>query len=161
MFMDRMVNLIENICASSKLTNAQKSEAFAEVVYCLLSEGECEGIEHGDSSAAFHEFRGHTEQKTKTIVVMKEMFESAQRLNKLLRNTRIKWDGSDTKPEDIQSLQDELDRRGVVLPSARSEPKPLPANKGSARDGAMRILQAYEKEFAKTPEAREPAPALA
>jgi hypothetical protein len=104
---------------------------------------------------------GHTEQKTKTIVVMKEMFESAQRLNKLLRNTRIKWDGSDTKPEDIQSLQDELDRRGVVLPSARSEPKPLPANKGSARDGAMRILQAYEKEFAKTPEAREPAPALA
>jgi hypothetical protein len=51
----------------------------------------------------------------KKEAIPKELLESAQRLNKILHNARIKWDGSEVKTEDIQALQDELDRRGIVL----------------------------------------------
>jgi hypothetical protein len=115
MYIDRMIHLIERICASSKLSKTQKSEALEEVVFCTLCEGEIEGIEHGDSNANFHEVRLTSEQKNKTIVVRKEMLESAQRLNTILRDTRIEWDGSDVEATDIQSLQNELDRRGIVI----------------------------------------------
>jgi hypothetical protein len=118
MYIDRMIGLIEDICASSKLSKAEKSEALGEVVILVLSEGEVEGIEHGDSNANLHEARLQSEEKNKTIVVRKELMESAQRLNKILHKTGIKWDGSEVKPKDIQLLQDELDRRGIVVPKA-------------------------------------------
>src|SRR6266576_2289962 len=105
MYIDRMIHLCKNICAS-KLSKTDKSEALEEVVYCILCQGEMEGIEHGDSSANFHEARLTSEQKNKTIVVHKDMLESAQRLNNILRNARIKWDGSDVEAKDIQFLQD-------------------------------------------------------
>lgn len=115
MYIDRMIDLIKSICGSSKLSAAKKSNALEEVVYSILCQGEIEGIEHGDSNANFHEARLTSEQKDKTIVVWKEMLESAQRLNEILIKTRIKWDGSDVKVKDIQDLQEELDRRGIVV----------------------------------------------
>ncbi len=117
MYIDRMIDLIEDVCKCSKLSKTEKSNALEEVVLTILYEGEAEGIEHGDSNANFHEARLTSEEKNKTIVVRKEMLESAQRLNKILQKTRIKWDGSEVKAKDIQFLQDELDRRGIVVPA--------------------------------------------
>lgn len=116
MYIHRMVDLIQSICSSSKLSKAEKSEALEEIVLNILCEGEIAGIEHGDSkNATFHEGRLRPEEKDKTIVVRKEMLESAQRLNKILRNTRIKWDGSGAEAKDVQFIKDELDRRGIAL----------------------------------------------
>lgn len=116
MYIDRMIEVIKSICASSKLSKTEKSKALGEVITSILCQGEIEGIEDGDSSANFHEWRSTSEQKDKTIVVQKDMLESAQRLNNILRSTRIKWDGSDVEAKDIELLQDELDRRGIVVP---------------------------------------------
>lgn len=115
MYMDRMVSLIETICASSKLSKTEKSDALEEVVYSVLCQGEIEGIEHGDSNANFHEMLLMSEEKDKTIVVRKQMLEGAQRLNKILRKTRIEWEGSGVKAKSIQFVQDELDRRGIAI----------------------------------------------
>jgi len=115
MYIDRMIDLIGNICACSKLSKTEKSQALEEVVISILCQGETEGIEHGDSFATWHDARLTSEEKDKTILVHKDLLESAQRLNKILRKARIKWDGSWVKAKDIQCLQDELDRRGIVV----------------------------------------------
>ena len=80
--------------------------------------GEIEGIERGASNANVHDLRPRSEEKDKTIVVRKDMLESAQRLNKIVQKARIEWEGSDVTPKHIQSLQDELDRRGIAVPDA-------------------------------------------
>lgn len=115
MYIDRMVNLIEKICASAKLSKTEKSDALGETVYSILCQGEIDGIEYGDSNQRFHRLIPTSEEKDKTIIVRKEMLEGAQRLNQILCNTRIKWDGSDVKAEDIRSLQAELERRAIVV----------------------------------------------
>jgi hypothetical protein len=114
MYIDRMIDLIEEICAS-KLPKAQKSNALEEVVIGILCQGEIEGIEHGDSNATFHDVRRTVEEKDKTIVVRKELLDSAQRLNKILRTTSIEWDGSEVEAKSVQFFQDELDRRGIIV----------------------------------------------
>ena len=99
------------------LSETEKSDALEEVGYCVLCQGVTDGIEYGDSIAKFHKLRATSEQKDKTIVVRKQMLESAQRLNEILRKTGIKWVGSGVTAKGIQSLQDELDRRGIAMTS--------------------------------------------
>jgi hypothetical protein len=115
MYIDRMVDLVHSICASSKLSKREKSEALEEALCGILYVGEMEGIEHGDSNETFHKELLWSERKDKTIVVRKRMLQAAQRLNQILNNTRIKWDGSEVEAKHVQFIQDELDRRGIVV----------------------------------------------